>query len=275
MRRIALVLGFLGACSSGSSESKSSDVVAKADAKDDAKSDAKVGAKSDEPKPVAARDDGRARAVPENNKADKAVSGPVQPLAVDPPEPSAKPAQPIGVAPDAMLDDLLAGKVVAFAPKDGSVAYAVSGSVEGTGMLLSLVVQTADGKRDDLEICAGDPECETTAKSKPKRDEMIAKLKGHDWITLAATPWPEGKDELVADGFTITWKKQQLAGKLPDGTALVFPKIPEEAPHKPAPSAAYLSAEYRIAVVDITFDPGEGYGEGFNVFSDTFVGRAK
>ncbi|HWB75495.1 MAG TPA: hypothetical protein VG755_11085 [Nannocystaceae bacterium] len=270
MRRIVLVLGFVSACSS-SSESKSEAVVAKADAKDDAK----AGAKRVEPKPAVEREDGRAGETPESNKAEKAVSGPVQPIAVDPPEPSSKPVEPTSVAPDAMLDDLLDGKVVAFAPKDGSVAYAVSGSVEGTGSLLSLVVQTADGKRDDLEICAGDPECETTSKSKPKRDEMIAKLKSREWITLPRVEWPEGKDELVANGFTITWKQQQLGGKLPDGSALVFPKVPEEAPHKPSPSAAYVSAEHRIAAVDIAFDPGEGYGEGFNVFTDTFVGRAK
>src|SRR5262249_41324726 len=162
--------GLVVACSSGSSE-KSGAVVAKAEVNDAAKQDAKAGARSDDAKPVTAKDDARARELPAPDKGEKAVS-PVQPLAVDPPEPSAKPVQPVGlVAPEAMLDDLLDGKLVAYSPKDGAVAYAIGGSVEGTGLLLSLAIRTADDKVDDLEICSGDPECETTSKSKAKRDE--------------------------------------------------------------------------------------------------------
>jgi hypothetical protein len=271
MRRIVGVLGLVVACSSGSSESKSGAVVAKADAKEDAK----LGAKNDAPGPSATRADAKVGDVPDAGRGEKAVSAPVQPLALDPPEPSSKPTQPPGATPDAMLDDLLAGSVIAYAPKDGSIAYAMNGSVEGTGLLLSLFVQSADGKRDELEICTAESDCETTASSKEKRDAMVAKLKDREWITLARTEWPEGKDQLAADGFTVTWKKKHLAAKLPDGTALTFPKITFEAPHEPTPSAAYLSAEHRIVAVTITFDPGARYSDGFNYYSDTFVGRAK
>ncbi len=249
MLRAALVTALaLAACSSQPTEPEKA-AITKAAKVEPAKAEPKVDAKSENPPPA-------------KSTATDAKAAPVADAKADPAVPATAPSATI-------VDDVLAQRTIAYAPKDGAIAYPVSGSVEGTGQLLTLVVRTSDGKKSELEICDADPECEATTKT--KRDAIVAHMKDREWVPLQRLEWPDGAATLEGDGFALAWKGGKLEGKRPDGSAIAFPEIPAEKPHTPSPSAVYISKDHPIVVAYFDFDPGEAYGEGFNVFSDVFV----
>jgi hypothetical protein len=213
---------------------------------------------------------------PEGKAADAPAPATVVP-APDEPAPAevvaAPEPAPAPTVVDAFLDKMHDPPPLAlFAPADGTVAYTTGGSVEGTGENFSLVIETADGKQDSVWICEADPECVATAKS--KRSELAAKLKDREWITIAWTEWPEKATKLEHDGFAFSWKRGKLTGTRPDGGALVFRKMSYDKPHVPSPAGVFVAKDHGIAIAIVLFDPGAGYGEGFNVYTEGYVGRA-
>jgi hypothetical protein len=172
----------------------------------------------------------------------------------------------------AFLDGMHDAELALLAPADGTVAYTTGGSVEGTGENFSLVIETADGKQDSVSICEADPECPATMKA--KRAELATKLNGREWIAITYTQWPEKAAKLEVDGFAFAWNRGKLTGARADGAALAFRKVTYDKPHVPTPVGVFVAKDHGIAIAMLHFDPGSGYGEGFNVYTEGYVGRA-
>src|SRR4030095_4883612 len=90
---------------------------------------------------------------------------------------------------EAIADSVIAGERAALAPKDGTVVYAKSHSVEGTGIGRSLVIEPAKGKREEIELCTENDECDKATAE--KRAGVIARLKDHTWLALDGHAWPQ------------------------------------------------------------------------------------
>lgn len=196
-------------------------------------------------------------ATPESKPASQAASAPSSA-----PQPQAADAQ-------ALAKGLLDRAQVAYSPTKKKIAFTESYNEEGSGAGLAVVFVGEDGKtgREDIEVYTpGDDE---EAKVKAALPKIAERLAAEGFIGLPKTEWPE-KKEMVSPfgGLEISWKKNELiATRAGEGTTTQKKKLQPEKPFKDEPTAVFTSMTAPIIVVQVLHDPGEGYIEGFNVFT--------
>lgn len=184
--------------------------------------------------------------------------------------------------PAVLADALLAEEdgvppPVLWSPLDGRIVYVQTWAQEGTGTGLAVV--WANPTQDDTRIDVYTPEEgpgpeEGRLAARPK---IIAGLKGLGYVRMSRIAWPEDDEGHVAPELEVPtigklgWTKDHKLVRVADGATLRA--VEAEDPHVPEPVAIdYVLGSKEIAL-ELIFDPGESYGEGFNVYHETHLIR--
>jgi len=192
-------------------------------------------------------------------------------------------ARPTDALFDADLDDD-AKPVALYFPDKSTLAWAESWSEEGTGEGLAVVVRGADGAEERLEVYApGTGEDEQPKRIEVAKATLATRFAGDRLVRLEASAWPptnsetdaKPKDTMALDAvhLRVTYKRRQLTATDAAGKVVGRLDLGKEAikPHVPHPAVLFAAAGAKPVLVDVAFDPGDGYTEGFIYYTKTYV----
>jgi|GEM_PF-2979111 len=181
---------------------------------------------------------------------------------------------PIEELADGLLSDEQSW--AAWSPLANRVVYQERYAAEGTGVGLSIAfAKPGDtGEPDRIEVYSPEQEAD---KAKPKaRKKILKKLKDQGYVRLTGNTWPTvTKDDrdvplpamVIAGLGKLSYAKKVLTLVGEDGKTTVIGDYSKAAPpHDPKPEMVFWSPGLKVLAVQIQWDPGDKYMEGFNVF---------
>jgi hypothetical protein len=188
---------------------------------------------------------------------------------------------PEEVDPRRLARALLRGDAsLAYSPSTNTFVYLLSHTEEGNGTGLTFHVARAGEERPFEAI----PVCEAYACASGKERELriqaalpkvMDRVRGKGFAMLGPVRWPEGKLRmtLASPALALRWQRDHLVATRPGEGPVTFPPIKFAPQHKATPSAVAVVPDGTWIAVEIDFDPGSHYGEGFNVYSEVHTYR--
>ncbi|MFO0745944.1 MAG: hypothetical protein U1F43_09755 [Myxococcota bacterium] len=173
-----------------------------------------------------------------------------------------------------------------YVPATKTAYFTESWSEEGTGIGRALVIVDATGHEerseyqtpsmDDVEQAAGVTAAQEALATR-LRGQAIVRLTGHAWPVVGDSTKASASMALPELDASLEFKKGKLRALDAKGKKLVEVDVGKDAerPHKPSPARVSYLAGSDVVLVDVAFDPGEGYSDGFNVYYKTYLLRLR
>lgn len=192
---------------------------------------------------------------------------------VAPPASASPPRATDGPSNEALAARLVEERdVVLFDPTDGHVIYLDTWQVEGTGE----GVRVVDRRKKETVVA----ELEADApreKLAPLIRALEAHLGARRFIVLEQVPWVDTSEPLRDPEAELQarFDPPHLEVRTAEGQVEASIGPPSSTPHLPRPTAVFVADGVGIVVVTIAFDPGERYGEGYNLYTEHRVLRLR
>jgi len=169
---------------------------------------------------------------------------------------------------------------------DGAVAYSAAKKTfvlqstydqEGEGQGKRIAFIDEDGQKETLDVCVPRECDERKAAIVEKLGPSLAqRLESGGYTQVSTIAWPEGKDtlDLPNSAAKLRFAKDHFEILIGRRRPIVLPALTFKAPHAPRPSSIALAPDGAHIAVTVTFDPGQKYADGLNVYQETFVYKA-
>jgi len=175
------------------------------------------------------------------------------------------------------------GEPVALVTASGRAVFSQAWSEEGTGMGLAVSL-VQGGKEDRVEVFtpSDDPSRADAALAKA-RATLAKRLAGESVMTLPGRPWPPASEgdtappapSMRVDGMDVALTFAGTKVEARDGAGKVLGSVDwaddVDEPHVGEPTMVFADPGSPLVLVNVFFDPGEGYSDGFNAYSDVYV----
>jgi hypothetical protein len=166
----------------------------------------------------------------------------------------------------------------AYSPSTGTFIYVLSHTEEGNGTGLTFFMARAGEEKpfETLPICkAGECAYDFAPWFEDFTPKVVERVKGKGYVLLTSTRWPEHKGQmtLASPPLTLRWQRDRLVATRAGKPPVTLPPVKFAPQHKATPSAVAVVPDGTWIVVEIDFDPGSHYAQGFNNYSEVHTYR--
>lgn len=172
----------------------------------------------------------------------------------------------------AFITELFDRDVVAYSVDSKSVLYCDSYHFEGDGMTTVYLRKEGKDAEDVVEFQIGDDEYDDQRASAAKvvgailRKGKYLRLKKYDWHDGDGDgEEDEGEFRVHSIDRVFAWDKLTLSIAKPGQKPVKLSDYEVSEPHVPGATAVFAGAGVPVVVVEITYDPGSEYIDGYTV----------
>jgi hypothetical protein len=210
-----------------------------------------------------------------NKSPSEAIPSPSAKTAIDAAPQAKKDAAPEGLSDaelDAFITELFDRDVVAYSAEAKGVLYCDSYHFEGDGMTTVYLRKEGKDAEDVVEFQIGYDEYDDQRASAVKvvgailRKDKYLRLKKYDWGDGDGDgEEDDGEFRVQSIDRVLTWDKLTLSIAKPGQKPVKLSDYEVSEPHVPGASAVFAGAGVPVVVVEITYDPGSEYIDGYTV----------
>jgi hypothetical protein len=166
----------------------------------------------------------------------------------------------------------------AYSPSTSTFVYVMSHTEEGNGIGLTFFMARAGDEKpfETLPICkAGECAYDSAPWFEAFTPKVVERVKGKGYVLLTPVRWPEHQSQMTlpSPALTLRWQRDRLVVTRPGKPAVTFPPVKFAPQHKAIPAAVAVVPDGTWLAVEIDFDPGKHYGEGFNSYGEVHTYR--
>jgi hypothetical protein len=163
---------------------------------------------------------------------------------------------------------VLRQEAVAYSAQSKSVVWSESADFEGMGSTEAFEKKPGADAISLVEFEIGD-EREEPARIKAE-DKLAKYFLEQNFIALERQEW-DGEERIAVGGAFLQWKRRKLSLIRANKKAKKLEYYPIDKPHVPDVRAIYSSKNAPIVVVEVNYDPGQAYIEGYTVRTEMDV----